>query len=184
MAVCCDGNVEQQRLRHAGSGDQPVPKVHTHFLTAELVEESRDYVNAKMGKSSHKAKAKDNDEGEPDDVVPGLTIPNHVYSGCKKRFLAADEDNKKADTSVFSDTGLMALVCRHDRVLFMANQKDAGEKRFYAIALIKQLFEELPSTWRVGTLYDIGCQVHRTMLKVSQATFSRMQLCTESTASL
>jgi hypothetical protein len=51
-----------------------------------------------------------------------------------RRFFAADEDNKKAETSVFSDTGLMAMVCRHDQVLFMANLRESGEKRYYPLA--------------------------------------------------
>ncbi|KAI6041026.1 hypothetical protein EDC04DRAFT_2867374 [Pisolithus marmoratus] len=35
----------------------------------------------------------------------------------------------------------------------------AGEKQHYALALVKKLFEHLPSTMTVGLLYDIGCQL-------------------------
>lgn len=103
---------------------------------------------------------------DPDATLPGLAIPEHIYSGCGKRFFAANEDNKKGETGVFSDTGLMAMVCRHDRVLFMANLRDAGERRYYALALLKRLFQELPASWTAGVLYDIGCQLHRTITKV------------------
>jgi hypothetical protein len=71
---------------------------------------------------------------DPDTTLPGLSLPEPIYSGCKKRFFAADEDNKKAETSVFSNTGLMAMVCRHDWVLFMVNLRESGEKRYYALA--------------------------------------------------
>ena len=108
----------------------------------------------------------DNEAMDPDATLPGLSLPEHVYSRCEKRFFAAGEDNKKGEPSVFSDTGLMAMVCRHDRVLFMANLKDAGEKRYYTLALLKRLFQELPATWTAGVLYDIGCQLHRTITKV------------------
>jgi hypothetical protein len=81
------------------------------------------------------------DEGmDPDATLPGLSLPEHIYSGCKKRFFAADEDNKKGETSVFSNMGLMAMVCRHDCILFVANLRDSGEKRYYALALLKRLF--------------------------------------------
>jgi hypothetical protein len=107
----------------------------------------------------------DDEEMDPDTTLPGLGLPEHIYSGCKKRFFAADEDNKKGETSVFGDTGLMAMVCRHDRILFIANLRDSGEKRYYALALLKRLFLELPASWTAGVLYDIGCQLHRTITK-------------------
>ena len=102
----------------------------------------------------------DDEVTDLDTTLPGLGLPEHIYSGCKKWFFATDEDNKKGETSVFSDTGLMAMVCRHDWVIFMANLQDAGEKRYYALALLRQLFKELPSSWTAGILYDIGCQLH------------------------
>jgi hypothetical protein len=39
----------------------------------------------------------------------------------------------------------MAMLCRHDRVLWLANMTSAGEKQYYALALIKKLFENIPS---------------------------------------
>lgn len=105
------------------------------------------------------------DKDEEDTVLPGLGMANHVYESCTSRFIAADETNAKAEASVFADTGLMALVCRHDRVLFLVNLQDAGEKQYNALALLEQLFSELPPKWRVGVLYDIGCQLHHSMVK-------------------
>ncbi|KAF9503782.1 hypothetical protein BS47DRAFT_1445876 [Hydnum rufescens UP504] len=40
-----------------------------------------------------------------------------------------------------------------------------GEQQFYAFALIDVVMAELPEHWRVGILYDIGCQIHRSALK-------------------
>lgn len=162
--VCLDGNFDHRRLKHAGSGDQPVMGAFSYILSAEEVTRSRLDVEQAAGKGK-KAFAED-ETADPDITEPGLALPNHIYSGCKKRFFAADEDNKKAEASVFSDTGLMAMVCRHDRVLFMANLCDAGEKRYYALALLRRLFQELPTSWTAGILYDIGCQLERTIKKV------------------
>ncbi|KAF9508567.1 hypothetical protein BS47DRAFT_1373653 [Hydnum rufescens UP504] len=41
----------------------------------------------------------------------------------------------------------------------------AGEKQFYAFALISALLKDLPKDWTVGLLYDIACQIHRSLLK-------------------
>ena len=59
----------------------------------------------------------------------------------------------------------MALICMHDRVLYLANITSAGEKQYYAVALLMALFGGLPSWWKAGILYNIGCQLHRSVLK-------------------
>ncbi|KIJ38334.1 hypothetical protein M422DRAFT_87088, partial [Sphaerobolus stellatus SS14] len=41
----------------------------------------------------------------------------------------------------------------------------AGEKQFYAFALLEHLFKKLPNDWHMGILYDIACQIHRSMTK-------------------
>lgn len=160
--ACLDGNFEQKRLRHAGSGDQPIPKGKTHFLTNQEMQDARREVDHAR-KSTSKSPAAPTDD---DAMMPGLLMPNYIYSNCNTRFLAAGELNKKAEASVFEDTGLMALVCRHDRPLFMATLQDPGERQYNAVALVKRLFKELPSQWRMGLLYDIGCQIHQSFMKV------------------
>lgn len=100
-----------------------------------------------------------------DSCQEGMAVPNSVLDGCQESFAAADEKREKASTQFFKDTGLMAILCRHDRVLFLANMTTAGERQYYALALIKEIFEHLPSDITVGILYDIGCFVHRSCLK-------------------
>src|SRR5260370_42500469 len=72
----------------------------------------------------------------------------------------------KAASNIFSNTGLMALICQHDHPLFIVNMTTAGEKQHYAIALLQALFQELPDWWLMGILYDIGCQLHCSITKV------------------
>ncbi|KAF9508764.1 hypothetical protein BS47DRAFT_1397478 [Hydnum rufescens UP504] len=103
--------------------------------------------------------------GEDDAVEPGMNVPNSVLDMCGDSFIAADGDHIKASTQRFDDTGLMALLCCHDIALYVANMHTAGEKQFYAFALIAALFKELPEWWTVGILYDIACQIHRSLLK-------------------
>ena len=59
----------------------------------------------------------------------------------------------------------MALLCRHDRVIHLVNMTSAGEKQHYALALIRALFSHLPHKFRVGILYDIGCQLEQSCRK-------------------
>ncbi|EJD38988.1 hypothetical protein AURDEDRAFT_19055, partial [Auricularia subglabra TFB-10046 SS5] len=40
-----------------------------------------------------------------------------------------------------------------------------GERQHYALALLRKLGEHLPVDWLVGVLYDIGCQLARSMAK-------------------
>ncbi|KAF9515410.1 hypothetical protein BS47DRAFT_1277771, partial [Hydnum rufescens UP504] len=94
-----------------------------------------------------------------------MNVPNSVLDTCGDSFIAADGDRIKASTQRFDDTGLMALLCRHDIALYVANMRTAGEKQFYAFALVAALFKELPEWWTVGILYDIACQIHRSLLK-------------------
>ncbi|KAI6147069.1 hypothetical protein BKA82DRAFT_4330009 [Pisolithus tinctorius] len=88
-----------------------------------------------------------------------MRVPISVLDGCRDSFHAADEKCEKASTRFFADTGLMALLCRHDHVLWLVNMTSAGEKQHYALVLLKHLFEHLPTTATVGLLYDIGCQL-------------------------
>jgi hypothetical protein len=102
---------------------------------------------------------------EEDGFEGSMKVPTSVLNGCRDAFVAADEKRQKASTQFFSDTGLMALLCRHDQVLWLVNMSSTGEKQYYALALLQRLFEHLPPTMTVGVLYDIGCQLHRSCLK-------------------
>ena len=100
-----------------------------------------------------------------DGFEDGMKVPTSVLDDCGESFKAANEKREKASTQLFADTGLMALLCRHDRVLWLVNMTHAGERQHYALALIQRLFEHIPSNMTVGLLYDIGCQLHRSCLK-------------------
>lgn len=44
----------------------------------------------------------------------GMKVPISALDGFQESFVAADEKRVNASTKFFSDTGLMALLCRHD----------------------------------------------------------------------
>ncbi|KAG1847082.1 hypothetical protein F4604DRAFT_1884075 [Suillus subluteus] len=93
------------------------------------------------------------------------TVLTSVLDGCGESFLAADEKHEKASTRFFTDTGVMAMLCCHDCVLWLTNMTLAGEKQHYALALIKKLFNNLLPDMTIGLLYDIGSQLHHSCLK-------------------
>lgn len=104
--------------------------------------------------------------GEKDKKETGMKVPNSVLDLCEQAFTAADGRRAKSSKKEFQDTGLMGLVCRHDRVIYMCNMTTPGERQFYILAMIKKLFKELPSWFRVGQLYDVACQLERSLAKV------------------
>lgn len=159
--VCLDGNFEHKRARNAGKSDQPLIEPQSFFLPNHTVAQMEKEVSAKRQKRPRHPMQDDSDS-----ILPGLKLQNHVFDGCSDRFYAANESNRKADASYYVDTGLMAMTCRHDRLVYMVNMHDSGEKQHYAFALIKQLFDELPKVWDIGILYDIGCQIHKSVQKV------------------
>ncbi|EED85593.1 predicted protein [Postia placenta Mad-698-R] len=57
----------------------------------------------------------------------------------------------------------MALICRHDIPIFLANVDTPGKQQKYAIALLEHLFTFLPPNATVAALYDIGCVVNRSL---------------------
>lgn len=140
------------------------------FVDEELVERMEAYVDSirPQRSQSHTAKSKkhvpqveEEDGFEHED----LKVTRSVLDSCNESFIAADEAREKASTKFFDITGLMALICRHDRVLWLVNMKSAGEKQAYALVLIELFFQHVPYWWEMGLLYDIACILHRSCLK-------------------
>jgi len=169
VIVCVDGNFTQKRRKNPKGGGRGPADIHpdTVFLSESQVRAMEDLVEEirpsrstvrKTAASSFKAPAEDGYE-------PSMKVPTSVLDGCHESFTAADSKRVKASTQFFTDTGLMALLCRHDCVLWLVNMTSPGERQHYALALIVQLFAHLPPHMTVGLLYDIGCQLHRSCVK-------------------
>src|SRR5260221_13786451 len=59
----------------------------------------------------------------------------------------------------------MASVCHYGIPLFHVSLWTPGEQQFYAFTLLSMLLEHIPNSWKVGCLYDIGCQIHHAVHK-------------------
>jgi len=175
------------RCAKAGSSDPGVGGPWTVFLSEEAVNSAQKLVEqyrSKAGSQRSKQKTKKDGLNKEDTTEPGLPFPISVFDECERSFVAANENQSKVASGIFSDTGLMALICWHDHVLYMVNMTSSGEKQFYAIALLQALFGELPQWWKMGILYDISCQLDRSMKKVSRASYSNLLLMQDITVSL
>ncbi|KAJ3529279.1 hypothetical protein NMY22_g9058 [Coprinellus aureogranulatus] len=163
VVICIDACFTHKRrkpTRGSEKRDPPFRHPRTVFITDSELHRAKLIVE-----SSRPRPAGPPSPAAEDSVEDGMKLPESVLNGCSGSFVAADETRIKASTGFFIDTGLMAVLCRHDRPLFLATLKTPGEQQFYAIALIIKVFESIPSHWTVGILYDIGCQLHRSCVK-------------------
>jgi hypothetical protein len=165
--VCVDACFTQKRRKpsqNAERSDQPRRHPDTVFLEDAYVLNVEREVNARRT-TSRPRRGRAPPVEQDDSYEDGMQLPISVLNECNDSFLAADEKRQKASTQFFADTGLMALLCRHDRVLWLVNMTSPGEKQHYVLALLQRLFNHLPAPITVGVLYDIGCQLERSCRK-------------------
>ncbi|KAL0568779.1 hypothetical protein V5O48_013194, partial [Marasmius crinis-equi] len=154
--VCIDACFTQKHNK--GARDPPKQHPETSFLSEQELKEMEEYVESI--RPSKPKNSTDNESPPTEDYREDfMKVPNSALADCKDSFTAADDRRQKSSTQFFDCTGIMGLLCRHDRVLWLANMTSAGEKQFYVFALIQKLFQHLPEDFHVGLLYDIGCQL-------------------------
>ncbi|KAJ7727054.1 hypothetical protein B0H16DRAFT_1331768 [Mycena metata] len=168
LMVCLDACFTQKKNK--SHRDPPKFHPHSRFVPESVARKTEEYVESVRQQKKTKRPKKNNgvvvDEEEDEDCYEhGLPLPRSVLDGCEASFKAADEKREKASTDFFEDTALMALLCRHDRVLFVVNMHSAGEKQFNVVALMETLFQHLPLNIRVGLLYDVACSFERSCRK-------------------
>ena len=166
VQVCADACFTQKRRRTKGGRDPPRMHPRTLFVPETTADDMSEYVEGVRPPPKSKPVKKQARTEEPQDGYDeGLKVPRSVLNDCEASFKAADETGQKASTKFFDDTGLMGLLCRHDRVLFLVNMTTPGEKQYYVLLLLETLFQHLPANIRVGALYDIACLLHRSCVK-------------------
>ncbi|KAG2139317.1 hypothetical protein DEU56DRAFT_735682 [Suillus clintonianus] len=162
--VATDGNFHHRHRRSAG--DCPRFYEPTYFLPKQFVDAVGCRIDAQR-KRPPKAHTP---------IVPDVAIDL-----CENAYEAADGKKQKAAMDSFDNTGLMALICRHDIPLFFANIDSPGEQQKYSVALIEHLFTLLPPQATVATLYDVGCVLARSLSKfeiLPRDVLSRLRFAT------
>ena len=169
IVVLCDANFTQKRCKDQYDRcDAPLIHLDTVFISEEKVKTIETYVEQLRTHSRPRERGAMNHANgdEPKDKCEeGLSVPNSILDSCQDSFIAADEKCEKASTQFFKDMGLMALLCRHDRILFLINMITAGERQYYAFALLRKLFNQLPHNVTADVSYDIGCTIHHSCIK-------------------
>ena len=148
--VAMDGNFHHRHCRSAGTS--PPFYDPAYFLPKHQVDEIGTHIE-KQRKSPLKARK--------------TLVPDEAIDSCESSYEAADGKKQKTSMDNFDDTGIMALICRHDIPLFFANIDTPGEQQKYAVALLAHLFTLLPSQATVVGLYDVGCVLDRSISLVS-----------------
>ncbi|KAG1837517.1 hypothetical protein DFJ58DRAFT_718872 [Suillus subalutaceus] len=147
--VAMDGNFHHRHRRAAGD----CPKFYdpTYFLPKTFVDTIGRHIDTQRKRPvrSH---------------VP--LVPDEAVDQCENAYEAADGKKQKAAMDSFDDTGIMALICRHDIPLFFANIDSPGEQQKYSVALLQHFFSLLPPEATVVALYDVGCVLARTLSKL------------------
>ncbi|KAJ8092175.1 hypothetical protein PM082_024002 [Marasmius tenuissimus] len=138
--VALDGNLHHRHLKSGGDG------VPFHNSTQNLLKEFVDSVGDRITAArAH----------PPKKHTP--PVPDNVIDSDQDAYKAASGDNQKRSNEAFDENGIMALVCRHDILLFVAMIDTPAEQQKHAVALLLALFQMLPALATVVTLYDIGC---------------------------
>ncbi|KIJ10415.1 hypothetical protein PAXINDRAFT_16570 [Paxillus involutus ATCC 200175] len=165
--ICMDACFTKKRSKNpcGAEGDDPPNPITSFFVPTEVVDKMESLAEQCCTRGHNGTGRVVVPDGNDDLVEEGMHVPVSVLDGCGQSFIAADERWKKASTQFFADTGLMALLCRHDRVLWLVNLTSAGEKQHYVLALLKQFITHIPNDMRVGFLYDIGCQIEHSWCK-------------------
>jgi hypothetical protein len=185
VIVSGDACFTQKRNKGKGGVDPPLRHPTSVFVPEDVTQKMDDYVETvrptreprvKSTKPADKSKNTTNskrawveevdDEDDEDRFEhEALPVPKSVLDECEASFTAADERRTKSSTKFFDDTGLMALNCRHDHVLFVVNMKTPGERQSNMLALLEMFFSHLPRGFIVGFLYDIACLLERSARK-------------------
>ncbi|KAG2341701.1 hypothetical protein BDR05DRAFT_976848 [Suillus weaverae] len=145
IIVCIDVCFTQKCFTNpcSATGSDPPNPTLSFFLPSANVNAMEDFVQRCCGERCQARPSRV--EPDEDCYEEGMRVPVSVLNGCGDSFITADEKQEKVSTRFFTDTGLMALLCRHDCVLWIAN--------------LTSLFKHLPAQMTIGLLYDIGCQL-------------------------
>ncbi|KAI6026008.1 hypothetical protein EDC04DRAFT_2930447 [Pisolithus marmoratus] len=162
--VAMDGNFHHHHRRLAG--DSPSFYEPSYFLPKAQVDTIGHRIAQARRHPSKRTKS---------------IVPDEAINQCEASYEATDSQKQKASTDGFDDTGLMALICRHDIPLFFANIDTPGEQQKYSVTLIDHLFSLLPPQANIVVLYDVGCVLARSLCQFDifdQAIMSHLRFAT------
>ncbi|TDL13896.1 hypothetical protein BD410DRAFT_691017, partial [Rickenella mellea] len=117
-----------------------------YWLSPEEVDIFKDEVKSRSKKNS-----------EQDDAVDdyGHLLDSDPVVVCLKRWRNAGPEERKRMFTMFVESGLFLVACRHGFVLLMCDMIRSGELAKYPLAIVNKLLEVYGPNISCG--YDIGC---------------------------
>ncbi|KAG2021067.1 sentrin-specific protease [Coprinopsis cinerea AmutBmut pab1-1] len=149
IQVATDANFSQRHLRSVGTCSKIFKR--QRLIPKEEVD--------RVGELIERARNGERKEREPE-------VPDEAIDNCQSTHEAGDGSKAKTNSDHFDDTGMAALICRHDIPIFIVNIDTPGEQHKYALAMVTRLLTLLPSNATVGVFYDVGCVVDRSLKQV------------------
>ncbi|EAU87769.2 hypothetical protein CC1G_11047 [Coprinopsis cinerea okayama7 len=146
VVIAIDGNFNHRHNRNVTN----CPKFYEpeHFVTKAYV----DAIGERMAEARTQPKRRVTSK-----------VPKEAVKACQKSHQAGSGSNVKTSLERFDAGGLMAVVCRHDIPLFLANIDTAGEQQKFAVALIEKVLSHMPAHANLVVLYDVGCVLDRSI---------------------
>ncbi|THU82139.1 hypothetical protein K435DRAFT_823279 [Dendrothele bispora CBS 962.96] len=135
----------------------------TMFISPERVREMEEYVENRRSSKEQKRPHQDNDTVD-DHFEHGMKVPKSALDSCGQSFDAAN-GTAKSRAKGFDERALAGMFCPHGSCLYLVTMSSLGEKQHYILVMLQTLFENIPRSWTVGFLYDVGCQVERSCRK-------------------
>ena len=155
--VSVDGNFNHRHVRNEDGVEVHQFFLPEYYISKEYMDKVGDHIESVRGKPAIKAQ-------KP-------KVPDAAVDECEDGHIAGNGTKVKTDSTRYDDTGTMAVVCRHDIPLLLANIDTPGEQQKYAAALLSKLFTMLPKQATVAVFYDIGCVFDRSLQLVCYTLF-------------
>ncbi|KAJ7589532.1 hypothetical protein C8J56DRAFT_759773, partial [Mycena floridula] len=144
--VAIDGNFHHKHVRGAGANNEFYQ--NRRFLSKEYI----DAVGERLAQAKKRpAKAYTSPVSEA--TINGCRESHHAAKGDD----AGDGAEGNGKGIEFDDKGIMALVCRHDIPILLANIDTPGKQQKYAVALIEAFCQMIPREATSTFCYDVAC---------------------------
>jgi hypothetical protein len=164
VIVALDGNFQHRRFRHVKEDPRILAEEDEfNWISEKEVQAAKEHVESCRKNNSIVSHRR-----------PSSQVPRHILDECEKSYKASLEKDQDPEAHIYDAKGVMALVCRHDIPIYIADIKTLGEPRYYAVALLRKIAADLPTKATIGVMYDIAEQLDRMIGKVCACIFGSL----------
>ncbi|KAH9809040.1 hypothetical protein DFH28DRAFT_907067 [Melampsora americana] len=156
IVICLDGNFQHRRHESTSAtwrGETGV--IPSLFIRPEQIKKWEDRMGILPNRAGSTSKK------------------DEVIDPCSNQHTAANDIRGRQTWRGFFETGLMGMACRHDHLIKFINIVQTGERGYYPLAMMDWILKETGQDQagvekiKLGILYDIGCNLEKSVIKVS-----------------